>query len=108
MVAELAESDKGLRKGMLLVRFNWNFGPLIKLSTLSLQPELKSKQKALVSQLQPLLYESLGPPLRCSLGQSFVALYESGETFSMHDTIGKCCDVLRAKEDSATAGSNKL
>ena len=72
------------------------------------QAELKSKEKALISQLQPLLYAMLGPPLRCFLGQVFVALYEAGLTFSMHDTIGKCCDILRGKDDSAGAGTNKL
>ena len=70
--------------------------------------ELKSKQKALVSQLQALLYDGLGPPLRRSLGKAFAALYGAGEMMSMHDIIGKCCDILRGKDDSSTSGVNKL
>ncbi len=69
---------------------------------------LKSKQKSLVAQLQALLGNGLGPPLCRSLGKAFVALYGAGETMSMHDTIGKCCEVLKGKEDSSNTGANKL
>lgn len=70
------------------------------------QEELKLTQKQLVAQLQARLYVSLGPPLHSCLGQAFVTLYAVGDTFSLHDTLGKCCDVIRMKEDAAAGPSN--
>ena len=70
------------------------------------QEELKRAQKQLVAQLQSRLYASLGPPLRSCLGQAFVSLYAVGDTFSLSDTLGKCCDIVKAKEDAAAGPSN--
>ena len=78
------------------------------ISLCSPQAELKARQAVLVSQLLSQLQASLGPPLRASLGRAFVALYEVGDSFSLHDSIGKCCDILRAKEDSGSSIVNKL
>ena len=61
--------------------------------------ELKARHKALLGQLQLQLTASLGPPLRTCLAQALVALYEAGDTLSLHDTIGRCCDVVKTKED---------
>jgi len=68
--------------------------------------ELKLKQKELVRQLYSQLQGSLGPPLRSCLARVFVALYEAGETFSMHETVGKCCDIVRSKDEGPS--TNKL
>ncbi|KAL5463198.1 hypothetical protein EMCRGX_G032077 [Ephydatia muelleri] len=70
--------------------------------------ELKDKQKLLVGQLQAQLNAALGPPLRTALAQAFVTLYSMGDTFSLHDTIGKCCDIIRAREDVGVSSTNKL
>lgn len=70
------------------------------------QEELKPIQKQLVAQLQAQLHVSLGPPLHPCLGQAFVALYAVGDTFSLHDTLGKCCDVVKMKEETAAGPSN--
>ena len=72
-----------------------------------IQADLKKNHAALVSQLITQLAGSLGPQLRRALGQAFVALYTSGETFSLHTTVGKCCDIIRTKEDQSNT-SNKL
>ena len=72
-----------------------------------IQADLKKNHQALVGQLTSQLNVSLGPQLRRALGHAFVALYTSGETFSLHTTVGKCCDIIRAKEDQSSA-SNKL
>lgn len=77
-------------------------------SPLLSQQELKSKQKQLIGQLQAELLGSLGPPLRTALGQSLVAVYAVGDTFSLTDTVGKCCEVIKAKEDIAAFLINKL
>lgn len=73
------------------------------------QAELKSKQKELLGQLQSQLSASLGPPLRSCLAQAFVTLYEVGDSYSLHETVSRCCDVVRVKEDSGSSLSvNKL
>ena len=36
-----------------------------------------------------------------------MGLYLSGDTFSLYDTVGKCCDMVRAKDEGAALG-NKL
>jgi hypothetical protein len=69
------------------------------------QEELKRSQKQLAAQLQQQLQASLGPPLHTCLGQAFVALYSVGDT-SMHESLGKCCDVIKMKEDAAAGPSN--
>ena len=70
------------------------------------QEEFKRSQKQLVAQLQQQLQASLGPPLHTCLGQAFVALYSVGDTFSMHESLGKCCDIIKMKEDAAAGPSN--
>ena len=79
----------------------------LSLSFCKIQADLKKNHAALVSQLITQLAGSLGPQLRRALGQAFVALYTSGETFSLHTTVGKCCDIIRTKEDQSNT-SNKL
>ena len=39
--------------------------------------------------------------------QAFVALYSCGQTMGVYDTVGKCCDQIRAK-DEGTSLTNKL
>lgn len=73
-----------------------------------IQAELKAKNSALVSQLQAQLQARLGPPLQRSLGQAFVALYEAGQTFSLHTTVGLCCDIIKSKDESQSSSNNKL
>ena len=73
---------------------------------MTVQEELKRSQKQLVAQLQRQLQSSRGPPIHSCLGQAFVALYLVGDTFSLHETLGKCCDVVKMKEDAAAGPSN--
>ena len=80
--------------------------PLSILIQTTSQEELKRSQKQLVAQLQQELQASLGPPLHTCLGGAFVALYSVGDTFSLHETLGKCCDIIKTKEDAAGGPSN--
>ena len=59
-----------------------------------------------MAQLQSQLLASRGPPLHTGLGQAFVSLYLVGDTFSLHDTLGRCCDIVKMKEDAAAGLSN--
>ena len=59
-------------------------------------------------QLQWHLAASLGPPLRGSLAAAFVALYHAGHTLSLQATVGRCCDIIKSKEEAAGAAANKL
>ena len=90
--------------GEIFIQFYFTFSPSL---DDVIQADLKKNHQALVGQLTSQLNVSLGAQLRRALGQAFVALYTSGETFSLHTTVNKCCDIIRTKEDQSSA-SNKL
>lgn len=66
--------------------------------------ELSEAQKQLEGQLRKLFLEPLGPPARRQLANCFTVIYQTGKSFSLHETINKCCDTLRMKADE-TGGS---
>ena len=110
LLLHLATHDFRVMSGFTNVVIPPTSPPLVLPSSLlfrcSPQEELKSKHKELVRQLCSQLQASLGSPLRSCLARVFVALYEAGETFSMHETVGKCCDIVRSKEEGPS--TNKL
>ncbi|XP_021099488.1 HEAT repeat-containing protein 5A isoform X6 [Heterocephalus glaber] len=70
--------------------------------------DLKEKQKILVEQLLSLLNSSLGPPTRKLLAKNLAILYSIGDTFSVYETIDKCNDLIRSKDDSPSYLPTKL
>lgn len=69
---------------------------------------MREKQKALVEQLLSLLNSSPGPPTRKLLAQNLAIVYSIGDTFSVYETIDKCNDLIRSKDDSPSYLPTKL
>ena len=65
--------------------------------------EVKENQKMLVDQLMNLVTGgSPGPPTRQLIAQCMATLFSVGDTFLLFDTINKCNDILKMKDDSPT------
>jgi len=65
--------------------------------------DVKECQKKLVEQLMAqLVGGSPGPPTRQLLAQCMATLFSVGDTFLLFDTINKCNDLLKTKDDSPT------
>ena len=69
---------------------------------------LKEKQKKLVEQLTGLISSSPGPPTRKLLAKNLAALYSIGDTFTVFQTLDKCNDIIRNKDDTAAYLPTKL
>lgn len=72
------------------------------------QADIKEKQRHLVEQLTSLLTSSPGPPARQLIAKNLAVLYSSGDTFSVHQTIDKCNELIRSKDDSPSYLPTKL
>ncbi|XP_060243460.1 HEAT repeat-containing protein 5A isoform X2 [Meriones unguiculatus] len=70
--------------------------------------DVRENQKTLVEQLLSLLNSSPGPPTRKLLAQNLATLYSIGDTFSVYETIDKCNDLIRSKDDSPSYLPTKL
>lgn len=62
--------------------------------------DIKGSQKTLVEQLTSQISESPGPPTRKLLARCLAQLFSVGDTFALFETINKCNDVIRNKDDS--------
>ena len=63
--------------------------------------DVKEAQKTLVSQLMSeVTGGSPGPPTRQLLAQCMATLFSVGDTFLLFETINKCNDLLKSKDDS--------
>jgi len=71
--------------------------------TFAKKSDVKECQKKLVEQLMDqLVTGSPGPPTRQLLAQCMATLFSVGDTFLLFDTINKCNDLLKTKDDSPT------
>ncbi|XP_067847513.1 HEAT repeat-containing protein 5A isoform X2 [Heptranchias perlo] len=73
---------------------------LRKLLVATSKADIKEKQKKLVEQLTALLESSPGPPARKLIAKNLALLYSVGDTFSAYQTIDKCNEIIRSKNDS--------
>ena len=64
------------------------------------QSDIKGCQKQLVSQLVAQMDECPGPPTRQLVANALATLFSVGDTFLLFETINKCNDVLKNKDDS--------
>ncbi|PKU49515.1 heat repeat-containing protein 5a [Limosa lapponica baueri] len=70
--------------------------------------DIRENQKKLVEQLTSLLNNSPGPPTRRLVAKNLAVLYSTGDTFSVYQTIDKCNELIRSKDDSPSYLPTKL
>ncbi|XP_014275349.1 HEAT repeat-containing protein 5B isoform X4 [Halyomorpha halys] len=70
--------------------------------------DIKGCQKKLVEQLTQLIQESPGPPTRRLIANCLATLFSVGDTFLLFDTVNKCNDILKNKDDSPSFLPTKL
>ncbi|TRY91613.1 hypothetical protein DNTS_021767 [Danionella cerebrum] len=70
--------------------------------------DVKEKQKLLVEQLMALISSSPGPPTRKLLAKNLALIYSIGDTFTVFQTLDKCNEIIRSKDDSAAYLPTKL
>uniref|UniRef100_A0A8C5T9X6 HEAT repeat-containing protein 5A n=1 Tax=Malurus cyaneus samueli TaxID=2593467 RepID=A0A8C5T9X6_9PASS len=81
---------------------------LEKLLPVTSRADIRENQKQLVEQLTSLLNNSPGPPTRRLLAKNLAVLYSTGDTFSVYQTIDKCNELIRSKDDSPSYLPTKL
>ncbi|KAM9380886.1 HEAT repeat-containing protein 5A [Phaethornis superciliosus] len=81
---------------------------LEKLLPVTSKADIRENQKKLVEQLTSLLNNSPGPPTRRLVAKNLAVLYSTGETLSVYQTIDKCNELIRSKDDSPSYLPTKL
>ncbi|NXU85584.1 HTR5A protein, partial [Xiphorhynchus elegans] len=81
---------------------------LEKLLPVTSRADIRENQKKLVEQLTSLLNKSPGPPTRRLLAKNLAVIYSTGDTFSVYQTIDKCNELIRSKDDSPSYLPTKL
>uniref|UniRef100_A0A672YQY3 HEAT repeat-containing protein 5B n=1 Tax=Sphaeramia orbicularis TaxID=375764 RepID=A0A672YQY3_9TELE len=74
----------------------------------SLSVDVKEKQKKLVEQLTGLISSAPGPPTRKLLAKNLATLYSIGDTFTVFQTLDKCNDIIKSKDDTPAYLPTKL
>ncbi|KAJ3609917.1 hypothetical protein NHX12_022011 [Muraenolepis orangiensis] len=70
--------------------------------------DVKETQKKLVEQLTGLISSAPGPPTRKLLAKNLATLYSIGDTFTVFQTLDKCNDIIKSKDDTAAYLPTKL
>ncbi|XP_072768907.1 HEAT repeat-containing protein 5B-like [Nerophis lumbriciformis] len=70
--------------------------------------DVKEKQKKLVDQLTGLISSAPGPPTRKLLAKNLATLYSIGDTFTVFQTLDKCNDIIKSKDDTPAYLPTKL
>ncbi|XP_015218632.1 HEAT repeat-containing protein 5B isoform X1 [Lepisosteus oculatus] len=70
--------------------------------------DVKEKQKKLVEQLTGLISSAPGPPTRKLLAKNLATLYNIGDTFTVFQTLDKCNDIIKSKDDTPAYLPTKL
>ena len=73
-----------------------------------LQSDIKGSQKRLVQQLTTQITESPGPPTRKLLARCLALIFSVGDTFDLFETINKCNDIIKNKDDSPSYLPSRL
>jgi len=72
------------------------------------QSDIKGCQQKLVEQLTRHMQGAPGPPTRRLIARCLATLFSVGDTFLLFDTVNKCNDILRNKDDSPSFLPTKL
>ncbi|CAK8692902.1 unnamed protein product [Clavelina lepadiformis] len=75
---------------------------------MSHRSDIKEKQKQLVAQLNAQILAGPGPPTRSLIGYCLSTLYQVGDSYSMYETVSKCNEIVRNKDDSPSYLSIRL
>ncbi|XP_073413695.1 HEAT repeat-containing protein 5B isoform X2 [Dendrobates tinctorius] len=70
--------------------------------------DIKENQKKLVEQLTGLISSSPGPPTRKLLAKHLATLYSIGDTYTVFQTLDKCNEMIKSKDDTAAYLPTKL
>ncbi|KAG5327693.1 HTR5B protein, partial [Pseudoatta argentina] len=70
--------------------------------------DIKGCQQKLVEQLTRHMQGTPGPPTRRLIARCLATLFSVGDTFLLFDTVNKCNDILRNKDDSPSFLPTKL
>lgn len=70
--------------------------------------DIKQSQKKLVEQLTNFLQGSPGPPTRRLIAKCLATLFSVGDTFLLFETVNKCNDILKNKDDTPSFLATKL
>ncbi|KAK9890049.1 hypothetical protein WA026_008857 [Henosepilachna vigintioctopunctata] len=70
--------------------------------------DIKGCQKKLVEQLMTLIHDSPGPSTRKLIARNLATLFSVGDTFLLFDTVNKCNDILKNRDDSPSFLPTKL
>nr|XP_020459804.1 HEAT repeat-containing protein 5B isoform X3 [Monopterus albus] len=70
--------------------------------------DVKEKQKKLVEQLIGLISSAPGPPTRKLLAKNIATLYSIGDTFTVFQTLDKCNDIIKSRDDTPAYLPTKL
>ena len=72
------------------------------------QSDIKESQQKLIKQLTNQITENPGPPTRKILARCLATIFCVGDAFTLFDTINKCNDVIRNRDDSPSYLPTKL
>ncbi|CAL1542615.1 unnamed protein product [Lymnaea stagnalis] len=81
---------------------------LDKVLAASQKSDIKGSQKRLVEQLTTQITESPGPPTRKLLARCLALIFSVGDTFDLFETINKCNDIIKSKDDSPSYLPSRL
>ncbi|XP_062554350.1 HEAT repeat-containing protein 5B isoform X3 [Armigeres subalbatus] len=70
--------------------------------------DIKGCQKKLVEQLTQHIQGSPGPPTRKLIARCLATLFSVGDTFLLFETVNKCNDILKNKDDSPSYLGTRL
>jgi len=69
---------------------------------------VKSIQKQLVDQLLQCISDGPGPPIRILIAKCMANLFVVGDTLQLFESVNKCNDILKSKDDSPSSLLVKL
>lgn len=70
--------------------------------------DIKACQKKLVEQLLAHIQGTPGPPTRRLIAKNLATLFSVGDTFLLFETVNKCNDILKNKDDSPSFLATRL
>ena len=64
------------------------------------QNELKSIQSKIITTLHKIVEINCSPATRKQLAKCFATVYHTGTTLGLFDSVNKCLDLIKSRDDS--------